>query len=136
MTFILRTRTAIAAVAMTLALTLGLAACTSGPNLTSPIGVWEAVGDDTGTLAINADGTFALTGASFDVIWYLDSRDFRGSGTWRLSSDGNQVILRFLEATSNGFSIEPTARRPDFTSGTIRFEDPEQTASIEFRLTD
>ncbi len=134
-----RGSTAFAAPSAVLALfvMLGLTGCTHAPHITSPIGLWEAVGDDNGTLTINRDGTFTMTDASFNPLQYRDTQsDFRGSGAWRLSSDGEEVILRFLEATNAGFVVEPSARRPNFTSGTIRFEDPEQTASIEFRLTD
>ena len=125
------------AAVLALATMLGLTGCAPAPEITSPIGVWKAIGDDNGTLTINDDGTFTMNDASFNPLQYRDTLDdFRGSGVWRLSSDGDKVILRFREATNDGFVVEPSARRPNFTSGTIRFEDPELTASIEFRLTD
>jgi len=117
--------------------TLGLTGCTPAPAVTSPIGLWEAVGDDNGTLTINRDGTFTMTDTSFNPLQYRDTQDnFRGSGVWETYSDDPPLVLRFDEATNDGFPVDPAARQVDFTSGTIRFEDPEQTASIEFRLTD
>jgi len=137
MTFILRARSAIAAVALALIGLLGFASCTPAPHVTSPIGVWEAVGDDNGTLTINRDGTFTMSDASFNPLQYRDTQDnFRGSGVWETFSDDPPLVVRFDEATNDGFPVDPAARQVDFTSGTIRFEDPEQTASIEFRLTD
>ncbi|AVL96062.1 MULTISPECIES: hypothetical protein [Microbacterium] len=134
MTFILRARSAIAAVALPLLTILTLASCAPAPAVTSPIGVWEAVGDDNGTLTINRDGTFTMTDASFDPIWRTDSADFHGRGTWQTFSDDPPLVLRFDEATNDGFAVDPAGLQVDFTSGTIRFEDPEQTVNIEFRL--
>ena len=125
------------AAALAIAATLTLTGCTPAPELTSPIGVWRATGDDNGTLAINADGTFTITDASFDLIWSTDTdNNFHGNGTWRVASNDIEVILEFKEAANGDFPVEPTAPSADYTSGTIRFEDPEQTVDIEFRLTD
>lgn len=137
MTFILRARSAIVAVALVLATILTLASCAPAPAVTSPIGLWEAVGDDNGTLTINRDGTFTMTDTSFNPLQHRDTQDdFRGSGVWETFSDDPPLVLRFDEATNDGFPVDPADLQVDFTSGTIRFEDPEQTASIEFRLTD
>ena len=137
MTFKIRPPHTIAAVALALIPMLGLTGCAPAPEITSPIGVWEAIGDDNGTLTINDDGTFTMNDASFNPLQYRDTLDdFRGSGVWQTFSDDPPLVLRFDEATNGGFPVEPGARQVDFTSGTIRFEDPELTASIEFRLTD
>ena len=136
MTFKIRPPHTIAAVALALIPMLGLTGCAPAPEITSPIGVWEAIGDDNGTLTINDDGTFTMNDASFDPIWSTDSDDFRGRGTWQTFSDDPPLVLRFDEATNGDFPVEPAVLQVDFTSGTIRFEDPELTASIEFRLTD
>ncbi|WP_431867200.1 hypothetical protein [Microbacterium paraoxydans] len=122
---------------LVLATMLGLASCTPAPHVTSPVGVWEAVGDDNGTLTINRDGTFTMSDASFNPLQYRDTQDnFRGSGVWETFSDDPPLVLRFDEATNDGFPVDPADLQVDFTSGSIRFEDPELTASIEFRLTD
>lgn len=133
-----RGSTACAAPSAVLALfvTLGLAGCIPAHHVASPIGVWEAVGDDTGTLTVNRDGTFTMSDASFDPIWFTDSVDFHGRGTWETFSDDPPLVLRFDEAANGDFPVDPADRQVDFTSGSIRFEDPERTASIEFRLTD
>lgn len=137
MTLKIRPPHTIAAVALALITMLGLTGCAPAPEITSPIGVWEAVGDDNGTLTINEDGTFTMNDASFNPLQYRDTLDdFRGSGVWQTFSDDPPLVLRFDEATNGDFPVEPGARQVDFTSGTIRFEDPELTASIEFRLTD
>ncbi|WP_158698511.1 hypothetical protein [Microbacterium sp. str. 'China'] len=75
-----------------------------------------------------------MTDASFDPIWRTDSADFHGRGTWQTFSDDPPLVLRFDEATNDGFAVDPAGLQVDFTSGTIRFEDPEQTVNIEFRL--
>ena len=136
MTFDIRPSHTIAAIALALITTLGITGCAPTPEITSPIGVWEAIGDDNGTLTINDDGTFTMIDASFNPLQYRDTLDnFRGSGVWQIFSDDPPLVLSFDEATNGDFPVDPGARQVDFTSGTIRFEDPEQTASIEFRLT-
>lgn len=135
MTFNIRPSHTIAATALALVTMLVLTSC--APAVTSPIGVWEAVGDDNGTLTIKNDGTFTMTDASFNPLQYRATQDdFRGSGVWEIFSDDPPLVLRFDEATNGDFPVEPAALQVDFTSGTIRFEDPELTASIEFRITD
>ncbi|PRB17274.1 hypothetical protein [Microbacterium sp. MYb62] len=135
MTFGFRPHRSAVAAAVALVAMLGFASC--APAVTSPIGVWEAVGDDNGTLTIKNDGTFTMTDASFNPLQYRATQDdFRGSGVWEIFSDDPPLVLRFDEATNGDFPVEPAALQVDFTSGTIRFEDPELTASIEFRITD
>lgn len=116
---------------------LVLAGCAPGANLASPVGVWEATGDDNGTLTINADGTFTINDASFNLIQYRGADDnFNSSGTWRLIREESEVSLRFYEASQGDFNVGPGGIQADFRTGTMRFHDPDEIASIEFRLTE
>ncbi|MGO2521107.1 MAG: hypothetical protein ACTH8F_13370 [Microbacterium sp.] len=126
-----------AALAFIIVAILVLAGCAPSVQLTSPVGVWEASGEDNGTLTINTDGTFTINDASFNLVQKRDADDnFNGSGTWRTFPDDPELILYFDEASQGDFNVEPAGRRADFASGTLRYFHPEQTASIEFRLTE
>lgn len=114
---------------------LVLAGCTAGPQLTSPVGVWVAVGDDSGTLTIREDGTFTMTDASYNPIYAHDAyEDFNGAGTWALACGDTEVKLNFTEAAQGEWEAEPGGFAAPFRDGTIRFQDPDLVMGIEFRL--
>ncbi|MEV7611099.1 hypothetical protein AB0N61_16545 [Microbacterium sp. NPDC089320] len=105
------------------------------PELSSPVGVWEAVGDDEGALIVNADGTFAADAVSYDLVNDRDSdNDFSGAGTWRLVRGGTEIKLHIIEAERGGFEVEPASFSVAFANGVMRFHDAEETVGIEFRI--
>lgn len=102
----------------------------------SPVGTWNADGDDHATLRIDDDGTFTIAKASFDITTRQPTRsEFDGTGDWGLTSDGESILLDFTSASLSGFDLQThiTLER-SFQNGSILFEDPEQTHSITFRL--
>lgn len=117
-----------------LAATLALGGCTT-IHVDSPVGTWTADGDESGTLRIGADGTFTISDASFNPVQNrsANDNDFQASGTWRLRDDSS-LFLRFEKSTQASADTGRMVIAREYTSGTIRFEDPEQTGSIEFRL--
>ncbi|MGJ0389602.1 hypothetical protein [Microbacterium sp. CGR1] len=114
---------------------LALIGC--APQLSSPIGLWRAAGDDEGTLVINADGTFAADHVSYDLVHDRDSEnDFSAEGTWRLVRGGAEIKLHVVEAERAGFDVGPASFSVGFVNGVIRFTDPDETVGIEFRIED
>ena len=102
--------------------------------VTSPVGTWRAISDDTGTLTFDDDGTFAFSGASFDPISARDdAAGYNGIGRWELSGSDANVYLIFTstpqDPTSTGTQLSVS-----FMSGRIDFHDAEETAGIEFKL--
>jgi len=122
-------------VATALAVAFGAMGCASGPQLTSPVGEWIAIDDDHGTLVIRENGTFTVTDASYNPIQARDAaNDFNASGTWALVRDDAELSLDFKEARQGDFDVQPGGFFLSFTSGTIRFHDPDEVLDIEFRL--
>lgn len=114
---------------------LALTGC--APQLSSPVGTWQAAGEDEGTLLINADGTFEADHVSYDFVHDRDAKnDFSASGSWRLVRDGTEIKLHVVEATRGGMDIEPASFSVGFSAGLMRFHDAEETVGIEFRLED
>lgn len=113
---------------------LVLSGCAS-TRVDSPTGVWIASGDAHGTLRIDDDGTFTITNASFNPVQNrpASNNDFEASGTWRLRDD-SVLLLHFERSTQAGTDTGRIIIPQEYASGTIRFEDPEQTGSIDFRL--
>jgi len=107
-------------------------------KVSSPVGVWEAVGEDHGMLTLDSDGGFVASDLSFNLLQERDAdSDFDGNGTWRLSADGNEAILSFDRASQGDFTVGTVVSVPvDFVSGTMSFVDVEHTASIELRLSE
>ncbi|MEX0161395.1 MULTISPECIES: hypothetical protein [unclassified Microbacterium] len=134
MTALVRTQRMIAALGGVVAVVLTLTGC--APQISSPVGTWRAVGEDTGTLTVHEDGTFVMHGASFNPLGYVDAGDFAGVGTWDTYPDDPEVVLRFSQAASDGFRVEPASLSRAFASGAIRFTDPDETVGIEFRIED
>ncbi len=125
----------VAIVSLALSSALCLVSCAPGPQLTSPVGEWVAIGDDSGTLVIREDGTFNVTNASYNPIQARDADDdFNGTGTWRLVRDDSEVKLNFKQARQGDFDVQPGGFFLSFASGTIRFHDPDEVLDIEFRL--
>lgn len=121
--------------ALVLVVLLGLTSCTTSPQLTSPVGEWVAVDDDTGTLTIRENGTFSVTHASYNPIQARDATgDFNASGTWLVVRDGTEVKLNFTQATQGDFDVQPGGISVHYSSGSIRFHDPDEILDIEFRL--
>lgn len=114
---------------------LSLTSCSpADTHVTSPIGTWRALPDDTGTLTFDDDGTFAFTDASFDPISSRDDAGgYDGGGRWELSGSNANVYLIFTstpqDPTSTGTHLSVT-----FASGQIDFHDAEETVGIEFKL--
>lgn len=120
---------------LALVLLLGLTGCAPNPQLTLPVGEWVAVDDDHGTLVIRDDGTFTVTDASYNPIQDRDAADdFNAWGTWSVVRDGSEVKLNFKEAAQGDFDVQPGGFFLSFTSGAIRFHDPDEVLDIEFRL--
>lgn len=120
--------------AITIAAVLALTGCTT-PQITSPIGEWVAVEDDHGVLTIRPDGTFTMTEVSFNPLQYRDADDdFNAAGTWRLIRDDTEIALDFEEASQGKWNVDPSGRAVPFSSGTIRFHDPDDVLDIKFRL--
>ncbi len=128
-------RRGVAVVAGGIIVALFLAGC--APQVASPIGQWRAVGEDTGTLTVNEDGSFALSGASFNPIDDRDADgDFSGYGTWDAYPDRPEIVLRFSGASQGDRRVQPSSPSADFRSGVMRFTDPDETVGIEFRIED
>ena len=107
------------------------------PQLSSPVGVWRAIGDDEGALIVNADGTFTSDAVSYDLVNDRDSdNDFSGAGTWRLVRGGTEIKLHIIEAERGGLEVEPASFSVGFADGVMRFHDAEETVGIEFRIED
>lgn len=115
---------------------LGLSGCAE--DLSTPVGVWEAVGEDTGHLSIDSNGEFEAAGLSFNLLQRRDADDdFYGVGTWRLSADETEIILTFDRASQGDFTVHPISTVDvDFRSGWMFFSDVEDTASIELKVDD
>lgn len=117
-------------------LTVGaLTGCSTAPSpaLTSPTGTWNATGEDSGLLKIHDDGDFSFTDASYNPVDGIDAKnDFNAIGTWKLVSDGTEILFTFAQATQGSFEVTGGAIASPFTSGTISFTNGEETASITF----
>ncbi|MGJ0389811.1 hypothetical protein [Microbacterium sp. CGR1] len=128
-----RARLMIASVA--LLTVIGLTGCTQSEPLTSPVGEWVAVDDDSGTLTIREDGTFTITDASYNPIQAHDADDdYNASGTWQILRDDRELKLDFKEATEGDSAKQTSGLFAPFSSGAIRFHDPDEILDIEFRL--
>ncbi|KYJ98950.1 hypothetical protein AUV07_08750 [Microbacterium sp. CH1] len=93
------------------------------------------MGGDEGTLSIRPDGTFTMTGASYNPLQGRDSdSDFNATGRWITAREGTEVALDFEEATQGPRDVEPRIDFVPFRSGTLRFQDAEGLFDIEFRL--
>jgi hypothetical protein len=113
---------------------LGISGCTPSDPITSPVGEWIAIDDDTGTLTIREDGTFTITDASYNPIQAHDAADdYNASGTWQLVGDDRELKLNFKEATEGDFEKGTSGLFAPFSSGSIRFHDPDDILDIEFR---
>ena len=113
----------------------GLTSCTTGPQLSSPVGVWIADGDDSGTLTIRQDGTFSVTDATFNPISSHDTAgDFNASGVWKLVPDDRELSIKFRNAREGDLPVPPGGRFAPFKSGSIRFQDPDNVYDIEFHF--
>lgn len=109
-----------------------------GEKISSPVGAWEATGDDHGVLILAATGEFEVLDLSFNLLQDRDAdNDFFGVGRWRLSADEKEVILLFDRASQGDFIANTdVAVEVDFTSGSMYFVDVEDTAHIELRLSE
>lgn len=115
------------------AVVIALSGC--APQISSPVGVWKATGQDEGTLVINADGTFEAEGVSYDLIHDRDTdSDFSAEGIWRLVRGGSEIKLHFTAARRGRLDVDPASFSTDFTSGAMRFADPDETVGIELRI--
>ncbi len=127
-------RRRLAGVSVIIAAVISLTGCV-GPEVTSPVGEWVAVDDDHGTLSIRPDGTFTITGASYNPLEDRDAdNDFNAAGAWRIVRDNNDLLLDFEEASDGEWSVEPSGIVVPFRSGAIRFHDPDDVLGIEYRL--
>lgn len=117
---------------VTAALALGGCALT---RIDSPVGTWIADEGAHGTLRIYDDGTFTIDDSSFDLAFAVETADgFNGAGIWDIPGQHGQIRLAFTSASVGSMQLHPSALRADFGSGAIRFEDPDQTVGITFRL--
>ncbi|MFJ4175449.1 hypothetical protein [Microbacterium sp. NPDC089696] len=107
-------------------------------RVSPPVGVWEASGEDHGTLTLDPDGGFEAADLSSNLLERSEAEyDFNGEGTWRLSADGHAAILSFERASEGVFTVGTDVSVPvDFTSGSMYFVDVEHTASIELRMSE
>ncbi|MCD2498016.1 hypothetical protein [Microbacterium nymphoidis] len=119
------------------ALLVGLAAC--GPSypvldLDSPVGTWRAAPPATGTLEVLRDGTFTITGSSFNISTARDAIDqYDAEGTWQVSSSLPELFLFIVQATDQGRPQSGNGgRSPDYKQGTITFRDGEDTTGVTF----
>ncbi|MCD2498018.1 hypothetical protein [Microbacterium nymphoidis] len=119
------------------ALLVGLVGC--GPSypvldLDSPVGTWRAAPPGTGTLDIFSDGTFTITGSSFNLSTARDAHsEYDAEGTWQVSSSSPKVYLFIVRATDQGRAQSGNGGRPrEYKQGTITFHDGEETTGVTF----
>lgn len=106
-------------------------------SLDSPVGVWQATGDDHGTLTIEEDGTFTVVSASYNPLQHRDADDnFNATGRWEIFNTSPHFVLRFDLATQGDFDVPSGDLATDFTTGTISFTDPDELIGIDFEITD
>ncbi|MFJ4175448.1 hypothetical protein [Microbacterium sp. NPDC089696] len=103
----------------------------------SPVGTWEATGDDRGTIALDADGTFRAFDVSYNLLdgYRTDGDLFFARGEWWVE-EGPEIRLRFTRAEYGCQYIDPVTTSIPFPIGTLRFGDVEGFTSIEFRKLD
>jgi hypothetical protein len=119
------------------ALVIALAAC--GPSypvldLDSPVGTWRAAPPGTGTLEVLPDGTFTITGSSFNLSTARDAiGEYDAEGTWQLSPSSPKVYLFIVRASEQGRpQSENGGRVREYKQGTITFHDGEETTGVTF----
>ncbi|WP_402840149.1 hypothetical protein [Microbacterium sp. GXS0129] len=119
------------------ALVIALVGC--GPSypvldLDSPVGTWRAAPPGTGTLDILPDGTFTITGSSFNLSTARDAHgEYDAEGTWKVSSSSSKVYLIIVQATDQGRAqVENGGRSTEYKRGAITFGDGEETTSVTF----
>jgi len=119
------------------ALVMALVGC--GPSypvldLDSPVGTWHAARPGTGTLEILPDGTFTITGSSFNLSMDRDAiGEYDAEGTWQLSPSSPNVYLFIVRASEQGRAqSENGGRVREYKQGTIRFHDGEETTGVTF----
>lgn len=112
-----------------------LTAC--APKVASPVGVWEATGEDSGTIVLDADGGFRAFDVSYNLVAGYRTRGdlFLATGEWWID-DGAEIRMRFSRAEYGGRHIDPVTTAVPFPIGTLRFGDVEGITSIEFRKLD
>ncbi len=130
-----RWRARFAAFAVGTSVTAVLAAC--APHVTSPVGVWEATGGDSGTVVLYADGRFRAFDVSYNLLAdYRSGGDlFLATGQWWID-DGPEIRLRFSRAEYGGRRVDPVTMAVPFPIGSLRFGDVEGITSIEFKKLD
>ncbi len=116
---------------------IALAAC--GPSypvldLDSPGGTWRAAPPGTGTLEILPNGTFTITGSSFNISMDRDAiGEYDAEGTWQVSSSLPEVFLFIVRASEQGRAqSENGGRVREYRQGTITFHDGEATTGVTF----
>lgn len=75
-----------------------------------------------------------MTDASFDPLKSRDADDFDATGTWRLAREDEDLALYFAMTSPGVSEVRSIGFVVAFRSGSIRFNDPDETVDIEFRL--
>ena len=103
-------------------------------DLDSPVGTWRAAPPGTGTLEILPDGTFTITGSSFNISMDRDAiGGYDAGGTWQVSSASPKVYLMIVRASEQGRAqLENGGIAPEYMQGTITFRDGEDTTGVTF----